>query len=373
MLIDHLSYLHAHISTPALVVDKTQLDTNLLNMQQYADRHNVLLRPHCKTHKSTLFARWQSELGAIGLTVAKAEEAEIFAREGFDDIFIANEITQKIKAPLLNRLHASTRLIVGVDHPRHITLLEEMLDHPRSPLEVRIEIDCGFQRCGIRPDDDLLPDVARAVINSPVLHLEGVFTHAGQAYGASNPEQIKQIAHVEARSVERARERLREIGIEIATLSVGSTPTARSVIPREGVTEARPGNYIFYDRIQHALGVCAETQWSLFVLATVISRPHPTRMVCDAGSKALNLDTGAHGHTQIQGYGKLMNTHGVLTRLSEEHGIIELDQPSSLAPGAPLLIAPNHACTVANLYDHYHLFDGDSVQIVPISARGKSR
>ncbi len=372
MLADHLAYLHANISTPALVADKSRLDANLLTMQQHADRYGIQLRPHCKTHKSVLFARWQSDLGAVGLTVAKLSEAEVFADEGFDDIFVANQITQKIKAPLLNRLNRAIRLTVGIDHPAQIALLEKMLETESPPLNVRIEIDSGFHRCGVLPESERLLSLARAVARSPRLILEGLFTHAGHAYNAANPEQIKQIAHQEARSVRRARERLKNIGIKVATLSVGSTPTARAVIAEEEITEARPGNYIFYDRIQQALGVCGENQWSLFVLATVISRPEKTRIVCDAGSKALNLDTGAHGNATCKGYGKPMNINGNINRLSEEHGIITVAEHTDIKPGDPLLIAPNHACAVVNLFDRYHLFDGETVQIVPISARGKS-
>lgn len=368
-----LSRLHESISTPALLIDAARMDKNLRGMQAAADARHVALRPHIKTHKAPVLARRQRELGARGLTVAKLSEAELFAGEGFDDIFMANQLTQKAKAPMLNKVRQRARLILGIDHPRQVTLLEEMLSSPGPPLEVRIEIDSGFHRCGIEPESDLLVDVARLIRQSPALTLEGVFTHAGQAYGARSPREIKDIAAREAASVTAAAARLKKIGIEIATISVGSTPTAKEVIRHKGVTEVRPGNYIFYDRIQHALGSCRAEQLALYVLATVIAQPGPAQIVCDAGSKTLNVETGAHGMHLVKGYGQPMNVKGTLTRLSEEHGIIRLERPEEIAIGSPLLIAPNHACVVANLYDFYHLADGESVQIVPISARGKSR
>ncbi len=370
---DHLRLLHETISTPALLIDAGRMDDNLKAMQQQADRHGVRLRPHCKTHKSVDLARRQQDLGATGLTVAKLGEAAVFADAGFNDIFIANQLTQKAKAPLLNRVRRQGRLIVGIDHPQQIPLLEAMLEAGTAPLEVRIEIDSGFHRCGIEPGNDLLLDLARAIERSPALHLEGLFTHAGQAYGARSVAEIREIAINEAASVNAAAGRLKKIGIEVATISVGSTPTAPEVIRQKGITEARPGNYIFYDRIQNALGACRAEQLSLYVLATVIAQPAPQRIVCDAGSKALNTETGAHGMHLVKGYGQPMNMKGTLTRLSEEHGIIELEQPEEITIGSPVLIAPNHACVVVNLYDSFHLVDGESVQIVPISARGKSR
>ena len=42
-------------------------------------------------------------------------------------------------------------------------------------------------------------------------------------------------------------ERLRSNGIEVPTVSVGSTPAMSTVGDLTGVDEARPGNYALYD------------------------------------------------------------------------------------------------------------------------------
>lgn len=374
MTVKNLTYLHQQISTPALLVSMEQLGKNLQHMQIHAETFSVKLRPHIKTHKSVEFAKKQVAGGATGITVAKLSEAALMASAGIDNIFIANQVTQNLKIEALYTLHENINLIIGIDHPDQIRLLETHFSGRENPLKVRIEIDCGFHRCGIPPDDELLISLASEIKASSWLHLDGLFTHAGQAYSAKSIIEIAQIAEQEAQEILKARDKLKYIGIEVADISVGSTPTAERVMQFSGITEARPGNYIFYDGIQQKLGVCSFDQCSLFVLSTVISQPAPNRIVCDAGSKALNLDKGAHSAQTLDHFGTLLNISGNITRVSEEHGVIELSENQSVEIGSPVLIIPNHACVVANLYDTYYGVNKDgSVQTIPISARGLSQ
>ncbi len=372
--VKNLHKLHQTISTPALLIDEQQMRANLKSMQNHADNNSVKLRPHCKTHKSPGLAQKQIGLGASGITVAKLSEAQEMAKVGINDIFIANQIAQPAKIKTLYRLHNSINLVIGIDNDRHVEILEKEFAYSEKVLRVRIEIDCGFGRCGISADDLKLIDLARKISAKKWLNLEGLFTHAGHAYLAQSKKDISRIAKQEAAEILKAKNNLLQNGIEVATISVGSTPTANEVINIPGITEARPGNYIFYDGIQQALKVCTFEQCSLFVLATVISQPAADKIICDAGSKALNLDRGARSAKTLEGFGTLANLNGHINSVSEEHGIIVLDKPGIVEIGSPLLIIPNHACVVANLYDNYHIVGQDlSVQTFPISCRGLSQ
>jgi D-serine deaminase-like pyridoxal phosphate-dependent protein len=174
--------------------------------------------------------------------------------------------------------------------------------------------------------------------------------------------------------MEQAYHLLAREDIHVDVVSVGSTPTVAYSAQNPVVNEIRPGNYVFYDNIQYVLGSCGSDQWALAILATVISQPEPDRLVIDAGSKALNLDKGAHATQLISGYGRILNMDGEINRLSEEHGVIQLDSKKKISLGTPVLIIPNHACTVANLYTHYHFID-ESGRIcqMPVDARGRSQ
>lgn len=370
---DQLNHLHKEIDTPALLIVEERMDRNILNMQTLADQNYSWLRPHIKTHKSVDIAQRQMILGAPGITVAKLSEAEIMLNAGINDIFIANQITHPLKIDRLRNLHARGRIIIGIDHVQQIELLRPAFQNSLQPLEVRIEIDCGLHRSGVSSEQGLL-DLARNIKKEPWMILEGIFTHAGHVYGASTPQEIVRIGEEEGEIMARYRKFLENNGIELQTVSVGSTPTVRYSARNDAVNEIRPGNYIFYDGIQMALGA-ARAEWcSLFVLASVVSQPAEDRIIIDAGSKALNLDRGAHGQSLIDGYGTVINHKAIIERLSEEHGIVRLLKAESVPLGSPVLILPNHACAVVNLYEKYHLIsDRLDIEILTISARAKTQ
>ncbi|MBD3403465.1 hypothetical protein GF420_11255, partial [candidate division GN15 bacterium] len=219
--------------------------------------------------------------------------------------------------------------------------------------------------------DDVLT-LAQTIRDLPSVQFRGLMTHAGHAYGASSDHELAGIGRAEGEQLLTLAEHLCEQGVSVATISVGSTPTARHVVAVTGITELRVGNYIFNDMMQVALGSAEIDQCALTVLATVISMPTNDRAVIDAGSKALGLDRGAHGKENIRGFGTVVGRDMVISRLSEEHGVIELPG-HGLALGERVRIIPNHACPVVNLYDRAYLVDGEAVvESLPISARRRS-
>ena len=157
-------------------------------------------------------------------------------------------------------------------------------------------------------------------------------------------------------------------------VSVGSTPTALHSGAVRGVTEIRPGNYVFYDRMQVGLGVTSLDHCALTVLTRVISRPTPSRVVLDAGSKTFALDRGAHGMDALAGYGQDQRSGLILQRLSEEHAVAELTDKQHVEIDDRLRIVPNHACTVANLTHQLIGLRGDTVaEVMPVLVRGGGR
>ncbi|MHB1652870.1 MAG: alanine racemase [Desulfitobacteriaceae bacterium] len=360
------------------MIDYQRLENNLSEMVDLARRAGVALRPHVKSHKLPPLANLQMAYGAVGITVAKLGEAEVMAEHGIQDVFIANQIIGEEKWSRLFALADKIRLAVGVDSQegvRDLALAAERLwgqGHPRI-LDVLIEIDSGLHRCGIEPGPELI-QLAREVKSFNALHLRGIFTHAGHAYGARDRMELERIGREEGEIVARAAEELRRMGIPIEVVSVGSTPTVGLSAFVSGVTEIRPGNYVFYDAMQLTLGVIPDVErCALRVFSTVISHPSPQRWVIDAGSKTLALDQGAHGHAGVQGYGLI---HGrprlKIVRLSEEHGIVE-GNDSTLRIGDVLEVIPNHACTVMNLFDQVDVRNRNGIEIWTIAARGKNR
>jgi D-serine deaminase-like pyridoxal phosphate-dependent protein len=343
------------LDTPVLLVDLDRLEANIERMAALARTHGVALRPHVKTHKSIAIARMQMAAGAVGLTAAKLDEAEVFANAGFEDLFVAYELVTAAKLERAIALAGRVRLSFGVDSLEGIDAAAAAAGGAGMTLRVRIEIDSGLHRCGVPAEEAVR--LAHHIAARAELELEGVFTHAGHAYAAESARDLDRIGLEEAQSVLRAAELIGSVRL----VTVGNTPTAARSIAQPGVTEARPGNYVFYDGTQVALGAAGPDDCALTVAATVISRPAPGRAVVDAGAKTLGLDRGAHGGGSLPHYGSLVGTDGALARLSEEHGVVELPPSSALRVGEAVRILPNHACAVANLADGYAVVRADRV------------
>jgi len=358
------------LDTPALLVDLDRLESNIDWMAAHARAGGVALRPHFKTHKSTAIARRQLAAGAVGITVAKLDEAEALIDGGVEaPILLAFEIVAQPKLERAMRLARRVPLTLAVDSAEGAARLAAAAGPVGRVLDVWIEIDSGLERCGVVPAD--APAMARVVAAHPSLRLTGMFTHAGQSYAAPSPGDVARIAAIEAGAVVEAAAATRAIGIPVDTVSAGSTPTARFLRGSSGITEIRPGTYVFYDALQVALGSADADQCALSISTTVISRPAAGRAVVDAGSKAFGLDKGAHSSDLLADYGTVVSGDGSLVRLSEEHGILRIATESPLAIGDRVRIVPNHACSASNLARRFYgLRDGVVREVIPIDAAG---
>lgn len=355
------------LDTPAVVIDLDVLERNVARMAAQARARGVRLRPHAKTHKVIELGRMQLRAGACGLSLAKTGEAEVFAQAGFDDLFLAYPIVGADKGRRLLSLGERTRLAVGVDSLAGAAPLAAVFRAARRTLDVLLKVDVGFGRVGVDPDAAL--DTAARVAALPGLRLRGVFTHAGHAYLRDTAEGVAQAGRQEGELLTAVAARLRRAGLSVEEVSVGSTPTARHAMAVPGVSECRPGNYVFHDASQLSLGTCAREDCAMTVLATVISVPAPGRAVVDAGSKTLSSDPL---RPTPGGHGLVLGRRSRLQRLSEEHGVIEVAQGETFHVGERLQLLPNHACVVANLHDRlYGVRDGRVEEVWPVAARGK--
>lgn len=359
------------LRTPAVLIDKAKAFRNLDRMQAEANARGIRLRPHSKTHKSPLVARWQLDRGAIGICCAKLGEAEVFANAGIADIrlpYPINPANADRVVALLNR----TRLSFIVDHPVVAKQWSEAMVLRGKQAEVLVKIDVGFHRCGIDPDSRDALAMIKDVASLPGLRLRGLLSHAGQAYHAHSDDELRLMAEAEARTMRDLAERCRKNGVPVEEVSAGATPPARFSLQQEGFTEYRPGNYIYFDRTQVALGAATLDDCALTVLATVVSKPAADRLIFDSGSKTLTND-GARGFSPAPGYGVVVGHDNLLIeRLSEEHATVKVTSGTSvLEPGDRVRIVPNHSCVVSNLVDQAWIVDGQNVEALPIAARGR--
>lgn len=348
------------LPTPALLLDLDRLEANLSRMAARARRLGVTLRPHVKTHKCIEVAGRQRALGARGITVSTLCEAQAFADHGFDDITWAFPV-------ILSRLDEAralaerVRLGLVVDTGEAVDALEES----RYPLRVWLKVDSGYHRAGVDPCTDAAVDLARRLAASPSLGFDGILTHSGHAYHGRSRAEVMGVAEQERRVMADFAARLRDAGVPVPCVSVGSTP-AMSVVERlDGVNEARPGNYVFYDYMQCVIGSCAPADCALTVLSSVASsQPGAAHSVIDAGALALSKDPGSElapqpsmGAIYADYPSGRLDAEMRLVGLSQEHGRVNRRLPV----GVRLRILPNHSCLTAAHFDEYHVVRGDDV------------
>ncbi len=334
--------------TPALIVDRRRLVANISEMAARARELGVALRPHAKTHKSPAIAALQREHGATGLTVATLTEAEGFADEGVDDLLLTAPPVGEWRLERLVALARRVRVRVAVDSVEAVAALDRACARDQIAIGFVWEVDCGVGRFGTPPGPASAERIAQAVEIATHASFDGLLTFGGHAYAATSPDEIAAAARDEHEAIRRTVSALADRGIEVAVRSVGSTPTSHAMRSADGITEIRPGNYVFYDATQVALGVVGLERCALSVLATVTSRPAPDRLILDSGSKALaaeRLSTLTPGFGLIEGHPELR-----VDRLYEEQAIVHSDQPSEIPVGARLRVVPNHACAAANLH-----------------------
>lgn len=359
------------LDTPALLIHKPTLQRNIISMAEACRHAGVALRPHAKTHKCPPIARLQTDAGAVGLTCAKVAEAEVFASAGFDDILVAYPLLNN-KPARLRAIHARTRarFTTLADSPEITTSLAHAWRNADSPLSVLIPIDVGYNRLGISWEhDEDVAALASRIAESQGLTFAGLLTHAGHAYDATSADHVARIAREEGERIVHAARALEDRGFQCPVVSVGSTPTVLDAIRVTGVTEARPGTYVFNDGTMVALNVCSPDDCALTILTTVVSIPGPGRAICDAGSKSFSSDRITNAIALDQRLGPLAGVR--LVRLSEEHGWLAGPGCDSLRIGQTIRIIPGHVCPCVNLARRLHLTDEDHVlQTYEIAASG---
>jgi D-serine deaminase-like pyridoxal phosphate-dependent protein len=355
------------LETPVPVVDLDRLSHNLDRMAAYATLHGLRLRPHVKTHKSPRIAAEQLRLGASGLACATLREAEVMA-EVCHDLLVAYPPVGAARLERLARLPSHVRLAVAADDVQALDALAVAARLGQRTIDVLVEADLGMHRVGVTAPGKAVA-MARHIDRASSLRFAGLQFYPGhvRAHVKDQDAGLAQVGHDLAEYIEA----LTADGLPPHTVSGGSTPLAWRMHEVPGVNEVRPGTYVYNDRTTAQIGACDWEDCALTVLATVVSVSVKGQAVVDAGTKALGREPlRAEG----DGYGALLDHPDVLvTRLSEEHGILDLSR-SSWRPrlGDQVRIVPNHVCIVVHLFDEIIGVRGHAVETRwPVTARGR--
>ena len=359
------------VDTPALVVSEAILQHNIAGMAAFGASVGVSLRPHIKTHKTVQIARLQVAAGAIGVTCAKVGEAEVMVTEaGIEDVLLAYPTIGESKFRRLVALMERARIVVATDSLEAARMMSAAMTRYDRRLDTMLEVNTGQHRSGVTVGAETVA-IALDIARLPNLRLVGIMTHEGHANSAP-PEEIEGIAIAAGEAMVETAEEIRRHGIELPTVSVGSTPAAFYTPTVAGVTEMRPGTYVFNDVSAFRYGRFGVDDCAARFVATVVSRPTANRAVLDTGAKSLAMDPSrAH-----PGHGYIVNHPNVtIAKLSEEHGVCEVpDGEEGFGIGDRVEVIPNHVCPTVNLMDELLIArDGQIIDTWKVAARGRVR
>lgn len=357
----------SELETPAALVDLDRMAANLDRMAEYTASHHLALRPHIKTHKTPELAIEQLRRGAIGLTCATAREAEVMG-EVASDLLVAYPPVDPHRVARLLALEDSVRATVALDSLDALRLVSGAARNAGRTVGVLVELDVGMRRVGVA-DPETAVALAREAATSPGVEYRGVMFYPGHIRERVEA-QDRALTDLSDR-LGRFLEALEHAGLGPRIVSGGSTPAGWASHRIAGLTEIRPGTYIFNDRTTAAIGACAWDDCAYSVLATVVSTAVPGQAVVDAGAKALAREE-IRG-VDAPGLGALLDRPDVvLTGMSEEHGILDLGAGGwKPRVGDRVRIVPNHVCVSVNLHDTlWGIHGGDVVTSWDVAARG---
>lgn len=350
---------------PVLLLDKLKCMGNIERMARRAEQHQLSFRPHCKTHQSAEISSWFRDFGVSRITVASFQMASYFARAGWDDILIAFPF-QPGEVDSLEDLSKKCSVSILVDSPAALPFLNRIKD----PVGFYIDVDTGYGRTGVRSDNpELMEQIIRKARQNPRLDFKGFYCHAGHSYKVFTQEEREEI-HQKARTdLEGLKKQFSEQG---ARILYGDTPNCSTQNDFRGIDEITPGNFVFYDLIQHALGACSLEEIAVAMECQVAGKyNHSGQLLIHGG--AVHFSKESMDVEGIEVYGRLAQRsdgHWIcpdhfawLTSISQEHGVLEADTEifSRLNLGDTLLLLPVHSCLTANLAKEYRTLDGDRI------------
>lgn len=358
------------IKTPSLIVDYERMTRNAARVAARAKALNVALRPHVKTHRCAEIAKIQTANTFGGIMVSTLAEAHFFAGNGFSDITYGVPVERGKIAEAVEIAKSIERFAVLTTDEETVQELNETARRENARINVFLKVDIGYHRCGVEPHTKEAFEIPQKIAGSSNLDFAGILTHAGHSYHADTPERLLAVAHEERDKMRGLAEELRTKGLEVPTVSVGSTPTFSAIDNLDGITEFRAGNYIFFDAFQATLGSCDVSDCALTVLAAIVHRDATRqKIVVDAGAVALSKDRGAVEFDANCGYGRVYDLDGGdlnlrVGSLSQEHGEIFVEHEATfnkLKVGDRVRILANHSCLTALQHSHYHILDGGKI------------
>lgn len=363
-------FTHLEITRPTLILDRERALRNIDRMARKANANGVTLRPHFKTHQSAEIGRWFRDYGVDSITVSSLQMAQYFAHDGWSDITVAFPVNLR-EVSIINELADHVRLGVLLDSERVIEGLESSLS---GPVRVWIKVDCGYGRVGVPWNDhERIVSMARSIAAAR-MKFAGILTHSGQSYHETSKEGVRRVYSATLARMLGAKEALETAGLADCAISIGDTPTCSVVDDLSHVDEIRPGNFVFYDVMQHAIGSCSDEEMAVAVACPVVGKYQERGEIVIYGGAAhlskefLTSESGRRVFGYLARIGEDLIGHlessAPVVSLSQEHGTVQLTPAlmDEIEIADVVLVLPVHSCLTCNLHTDYRTLEGEVVR-----------
>lgn len=358
-----------NIKKPALLLNVEICRKNISAMAAKAHEQNVIFRPHFKTHQSAEVGEWFREEGVTAITVSSVTMAQYFAKHGWMDITIAFPVNL-LEIEEINELAARIKLHLLLESEETAKFLTNNLT---SECGFFIKIDTGYHRTGIEASNvSLISNVLQAA-KSPKLYFDGFLTHSGNSYHAKDRQELIRIQQNATENLLRLKKHFQPQYSNLI-VSVGDTPTCSQLPVAAGIDEIRPGNFVFFDIMQFALGSCKMEDIAVALICPVVAMHYSRKeAIIYGGAVHFSKEQTLLPPDPEPIYGLAVswdeknwdigNLLGKVSSLTQEHGIISLTQQGcNLKPGDLVAVLPVHSCLTANLMRKYLSLDEDEIE-----------
>ena len=356
------------ISQPTLLLNSEIARRNLQQMAQKISAAGVSFRPHFKTHQSTQIGEWFREYGVKAITVSSVEMAEYFAAAGWTDILIAFSLNLR-QLERIRLLAGQVHLGVLVEDLAAVQALQTIAP---AAVDVWIKIDVGAHRTGLDWQEvEPVRELAEEIRKRQYLHFRGLLTHSGNTYHCASTGEVVQAFRAGVERLNDLRSAL-EGDLGPMQVSVGDTPGCSLCGDFNGIDELRPGNFIFYDAQQAAIGSCTPAQIAVAVACPVVAL-HPQRNEAAVYGGAIHLSKDWLETLAGMSFGLVALQEGShwsqpvagawVRSLSQEHGVIHFDRgiPAGLKMGDLLFVLPAHSCLTVQALKNYLSLQGEVI------------
>jgi len=353
--------------TPTLLVNKDISLRNIELMVSKAKTSDTILRPHFKTHQSAEIGNWFRDFGVDCITVSSVKMAAYFAANGWSDITVAFPVNI-LEWREIDMLAEKINLNILIENPEVIPHLEKKLNHP---VGIYIKTDTGYGRTGIDAEDlGAFQKILDLLKSSKRLIFLGFLSHAGHTYHAKSTEEIETIMSDSIRKLLALKTFLRT-DFPLLQISYGDTPSCSIAKGFDGIDEIRPGNFVFFDEMQHQLGVCKREDIAVALACPVVAK-HSGRneIVIHGGAvhlskESITDETGENYYgiaVALNNYNwNVSDVIGKVTKLSQEHGIIKPDDIDKIKIRDMIAVLPIHSCLTANLMKEFTTTNGQII------------